>query len=151
MTALIDGEGSRTRWEYDAMGRMTKKTYADGSDYEYDYDYEGRLTARTDGKGQITEYSYDGLGRLTGIDYPTDADVVTVYDDLGRRASVTDAIGTWEWTYDENSSRVLTETDPDGNVLTYAYDACGARTDMNLEVDSTVVQDLDYCQVLASV
>ena len=121
MTALIDGEGSRTKWEYDSMGRMTKKTYADGSDYEYDYDYEGKLVARTDGKGQITEYSYDTLGRLTGIDYPTDTDVVTVYDDLGRRASVTDAIGTWEWTewtYDGNSSRVLTETDPDGNVVT---------------------------------
>ena len=144
MTALIDGEGSRTKWEYDSMGRMARKTYADGSDYEYDYDYEGKLVARTDGKGQITEYSYDTLGRLTGIDYPTDTDVVTVYDDLGRRASVTDATGTWVWTYDGDWSRVLTETDPDGNVLTYAYNACGHRTDMTMEVDSTVVQELDY-------
>jgi uncharacterized protein RhaS with RHS repeats len=61
------------------------------------------------------------------IDYPTDPDVTTAYDALGRKTSVTDATatGTWTYTYDGISSRVATVTDPDGNVLSYTYDACG--------------------------
>ena len=120
--ALIDGNGSRTQWAYDTMGRLTSKTYADGSTYEYGYDDEGRLASRTDGKGVTTAYAYDALGRLVTIDYPTDPDVTTVYDALGRKTSVTDATGTWAYAYDGVSSRVVTVTDPDGNVLRFSRD-----------------------------
>ena len=85
MTALIDGEGSRTEWAYDSLGRLTQKTYADGTDYDYTYDDEGRLTSRTD------------------------------------------ATGLWTWTYDGDSSRVLTVTGPDANVVTYSYDPPSPR------------------------
>ena len=67
------------------------------------------------------------LGRLTTIDYPTDPDVTTTYDALGRKTSVTDATGTWAYTYDGTSPRVATVTDPDENVLSHTYDACGER------------------------
>ena len=42
------------------------------------------------------------------------------------------------------SSRVATVSDPDGNVLSYTYDACGARASMSLTVGTTTVTDLDY-------
>jgi YD repeat-containing protein len=67
------------------------------------------------------------LGRPATIDYPADTDVTTVYDALGRKTSVTDATGTWTYTYDATSTRVATVTDPDGNVLSYTYAACGER------------------------
>ena len=78
------------------------------------------------------------------LDYPTDPDVTTVYDALGRKTSVTDATGTWAYTYDGTSARVATVTDPDGNVLSYTYDACGERASMSLTVGATTVTDLDY-------
>ena len=37
LTALIDGEGSRTEWSFDAAGRLVRKTYADGTHYDYTY------------------------------------------------------------------------------------------------------------------
>ena len=42
------------------------------------------------------------------------------------------------------SSRVLTVTDPDGNALSYSYDACGERASMALTVNGTIVTDVDY-------
>jgi YD repeat-containing protein len=84
------------------------------------------------------------LGRLVTLDYPTDPDVTTAYDALGRKTSVTDATGTWAYAYDGVSSRVVTVTDPDGNVLSYTHDACGERASMSLTVGTTTVTDLDY-------
>lgn len=36
MTNMIDGEGNRTAWSNDTLGRIVKTTYANGSAYEYD-------------------------------------------------------------------------------------------------------------------
>ncbi len=110
MTKLIDGEGNVTGFDYDALGRLVKKTYADGSFYTYGYNARGWLTNRVDAMLQHTAYAYNNVGQLTQIDYPTDVDVTYFYDELGRMTSRVDAAGAWAWSYDAESSRMLSES-----------------------------------------
>jgi len=35
MTNMVDGVSNVTAWAYDSLGRMTRKTYADGTFYQY--------------------------------------------------------------------------------------------------------------------
>ena len=75
-----------------------------------DYTPEGWLNERIDPNGKRTWYFYNNAGELTRTDYETDLDVVTLFDNLGRQTSRVDAAGTWAWTYDGDSSRILSET-----------------------------------------
>jgi RHS repeat-associated protein len=154
MTALIDGEGSRTEWSFDTMGRLVRKTYADGTHYDYTYDAQGRLLSRTDALGKTTSYVYNASGQIALVDYPPagsgagdpgDTDIAYTYDALGRLAARTDATGAWAWTYDGDTGRALTVTDPDGSVVSYAYDAAGQRDTMALTAaGQQQLMELDY-------
>ena len=110
MTNLIDGEANSTKFEYDSMGRLSRKIYADGTFYQYSYSARGWLTNRLDAVGKNTRYSYNNVGQLTEVDYPTDTDVHYVMDNLGRMSQRVDSAGTWSWTYQDQSSRILSET-----------------------------------------
>jgi YD repeat-containing protein len=141
MTNMVDGVGNVTAWAYDSLGRMTRKTYADGSYCQYGYSAQGWLTSRLDPAGKTTAYAYNSVGQMTNTDYQTDVDVQYAFDNLGRMTSRVDNAGTWSWTYDGASHRVTSKAlrSPTGEAraVTYAYDpatydlasvACGAYT-----------------------
>ena len=67
--------------DYDAMGRMTGIT-----------DANGNQTACVDIKGRKTQYTYDDLGNLTKITYPDGTCETFVYDANGNN-SITDENG----------------------------------------------------------
>jgi RHS repeat-associated protein len=119
-----------------------------GVTFTYDADY-ARVISMTDGPG-TTLYSYLpimgasalGAGRLASVDGPlpndtimfgydelgrlvsTDIDGVATlqsYDAAGRIVSETNALGTFTFAYDGASSRVLSETFPNGENATFAY------------------------------
>lgn len=57
--------GDVTTWLYDeASGSMTNKVYADGKGPKYDYDAHGRLMKRTWARGVETTYTYNLWGAL---------------------------------------------------------------------------------------
>ncbi len=58
-------------------------------------------------------------------------------------ATLIGVTGSWSRAYDGDSSRVLTVTDPDGNVIAYEYDNSGQQTGMILNKGGTDVIDLD--------
>ncbi|MFA6984719.1 MAG: Ig-like domain-containing protein [Arenimonas sp.] len=139
-TQQIDALGRITRWEYDAMGRQTRRTLPGGQTETSRYDAAGQLIARTDFNGRITGYSYDAVGRLEGIDYETDPDVITTYTASGQRESATDGQGTTVYAYDARD-RLTRVANPDGQVLTYGYDAAGNRTELH---SAALDQTFDY-------
>ena len=80
---------------------MTNKVYADGKGLSYDYDAHGRLTKRTWARGINTFYSYDGWGNLTNTTYSDNTPTVTLaYDAMGRQVRAVDAAGVTTFAYD---------------------------------------------------
>lgn len=55
--------GFITSYEYDSLGRVSKKTNADGSILSYTYDANGNILTFTDGNGGTVAYTYDARNR----------------------------------------------------------------------------------------
>jgi RHS repeat-associated protein len=118
------------------LGRVTAKTYPDGSTVGYTYDTgRGLLQSVLDAKGQRKTYVYGLDGALanvqhTGSQIPT-ADVSFAYDPWdGRLTQMTDGIGATQYTYYTEGSlgggRVKTVAGPySGEQVGYVYDGSG--------------------------
>jgi len=97
-----------TTWSYNADGTAASKTEEGNRVTNYGYS-NGKLQTVTDFAGRVTTYAYDSLGRLTTITEP----------DPDGEGALTAPVTTY--TYDGDSSRILTVTDPAGNVTAYTY------------------------------
>jgi len=130
-TRRTDAEGHHTDTLYDGLGRRTKQIEDAGGldrDTSYAYDRTGRQTRITDDLGQNTDYAYDGLDRVTRTTYENhdaaDDTVDLVYDAAGR---------------------VVLRTDQRGVVQVSEFDALGQLTRrQDAESSPTVVERLAY-------
>lgn len=112
----------------------------------YAYDAAGRLTDVTNAEGVVTHLVLDAQGRITDstVAYQT-ADAATthrVYEAAGRLASETLGYGTAEaatttYAYD-GLGRVTTITNARGFTTTYAYDAVGHIKTETVQLDAGV-------------
>jgi len=119
-----------TVYEYDALNRRTKATFADGSNTVYEYDGGNRLWRITDSTaGQITR-SYDNLDRLTSETTPQGT-VSYTYDKASRRETMTvPGQSVISYTYD-NANR-LTQITQGTSVVQFGYDTANRRTSLTL-------------------
>jgi len=117
----VGGTGSEqvfiTRYEYDALDRMTKSIQdlngATDNVTEYRHDSRGLVVGMTDPRTKLSAYEYDGLGRL----------VRTTRDMNGNGPDpleAADLVTTQTW---DHSSRLIAQTDDNGNPTRYAYDS----------------------------
>ena len=141
-------------FEYDAIGNVTSKSLADGTNAEttvygltgqvlsktndtssisYIYDDKGRLISETDSAlGTVKTYTYDEAGnRLTFTltrNGTTQISQSYVYDKLNRLTSVSEngtVIATY--TYDNKNNRTKT-TVPNGETTNYSYNLANMLT-----------------------
>ncbi|WP_310452626.1 RHS repeat-associated core domain-containing protein, partial [Sulfuritalea sp.] len=107
---VVSDQGS-VEYEYDALGRRTRRTINGGDPTSYSYDAASRLT-RIDYRGRNTTYSYDAAGRLTSKTLP---------NGMKQRYSFDDADRVLEVRIERNDGSAL-------DTVGYAYDAAGRRT-----------------------
>lgn len=133
MTVHKDANGVRTDMQYDTLGRLRQRKYADGwfEVRNYLFDFSGRPMIRTtDAGGVVTEEHFDELGRNT-LSARQDEDgelieTMTVFDGMGRVKQRTlpyklGQVGRWEkYTYD-GLGRLEKITHPDNSTLKFAY------------------------------
>ena len=75
-------------WRYDAAGRRTRLTWADGFYVTYDHDAAGAVTAiRENGGAALASYGYDDLGRRVSVARGNGVTTSYGYDGAGRLAS----------------------------------------------------------------
>jgi RHS repeat-associated protein len=127
-----DAEGRTTSWIYDYRGRMLSRMIPEGMIESYVYDDENRITTHTDFNGKITITISDAMGRTQRISYSDGTTETYTYWPSGQIKSTTvrkqnqdDRVTSY--TYD-NRQQLSTETQSDGTVLSYQYDASGNRT-----------------------
>ena len=78
---------------FDAAGRLTRLTYADGFFVNYDYDTTGNVTAirengATTGVGLLATYGYDNLGRRISVTRGNGAVTTYAFDPVSRLAGL---------------------------------------------------------------
>jgi RHS repeat-associated protein len=137
-TRMTDSEGGDTRYEYDAVSRLSKlRDAADNTLVEYLYDAAGRLARMNKGSGTATTYSHDAAGRLIllanlSADGSPHSSFAYTYDARGNRRTATTLDGTWTNTYDATRQlirAVFVSINPAiaNQDLRYNYDGLGNR------------------------
>ena len=135
-----------TSWTYNNRGFMIAKTYADNNGPTYTYNADGQLLTRTWSRGITTTYAYDAAGRQTGQSYSDGTPSVTnSYDYLSRIPTLTDAAGTWNFTYN-TAGKLATAANPVilNSVVNYTYDSYARPTVMELTRGGTTQTQATY-------
>ena len=104
--SVLDANGERIVYLYDADGNLTDTTSPTGNFYVHiDYDTRGRKKRVVDRDLGTWTYVHDGFGDLLSQKdakgQSTGEMTTMTYDVLGRMTSKTDATGTARWVYDE--------------------------------------------------
>ncbi len=120
---------------YDSLDRLTQLNDSIGTS-SFSYDADGRITGFTDADGFALSYLYDAAGNLTQITYPDTSKVTYAYDAANRLISVTDWLGGQAtYTYDQDG-RLETLTQFNGITTTYTYDIASRLTGIGSAVAS---------------
>ncbi|WP_235338322.1 DUF6531 domain-containing protein, partial [Paenibacillus wulumuqiensis] len=144
LTGVTQSTGEITTIGYDAAGRMTSQTDADGNTSKivyndndqlvavmdalghknsYTYDGHDNLTSVTDALGNITRYAYDNNAQLTGVTNALGGKISIQYDAEGRMTGVTDPLGRKTTFAYDKAGHLLSETNAQGASIRYSYDA----------------------------
>ncbi len=143
--------GFNVTFEYDEENNITKRTDANGNDYQYSYDKRGnrtqeidpygntsfyafdldynQITSFTDKKGNIISFSYNAIGNLLSTSKPEGVSETYTYYSNGLVQTMTDGVGNPPYQYSYNSNGYLTESiDPDNQSTIIEYNGVGNRT-----------------------
>ena len=132
-TKRTDQNGVFVSYAYDSLGRLDQMTDANSNlIVDYEYDAAGRMSKKTLGNGVYTTYGYDAAGQLPDlINYSADHSILSsfayTYDASGLRTSTATLDGTYSYEYDP-IGQLTKITYPDGRAVQYVYDAAGNRT-----------------------
>jgi YD repeat-containing protein len=143
-------QGVTSVYAYDALDRVVRTTYGDGTYTEnrYDgsrligtvsrsgaatwlgYDAGGRRVAMTNSLGRVTRYAYDPVGNLTNtVDALTNVTAYT-YDSMNRPAVVLRADGSATTNAYDALGRLTARTGAGAVPVSYRYDAIGRMTEL---------------------
>ncbi|MFW5729112.1 MAG: RHS repeat-associated core domain-containing protein, partial [Spirochaetota bacterium] len=131
VTAVVDPAGYRTRIRRETAGRRTETTLVPGAPPEVRrFDEAGRLIELTDPAGSTWRTEYDTAGRIRREVAPDGTETVYTYRYLspGVEVTRTDPLGNdWILQFDA-SGRRTGAVDPSGAATTFVRDAAGRIT-----------------------
>ena len=116
-TAMVDTQGNRTEYTYDAENRLVSKSDQVGGTTAFVYGADGLLDSITYPDGRVTTFSHDQFGYLEEITEPTSSIVTFGYDENGR---------------------LINTTNQNGNITTYNFDALGYMSGATLPDNSEI-------------
>jgi RHS repeat-associated protein len=145
LTVFRDRRLQATVYEYDALNRRTKATYADGSNTIYTYDAGSRLTQISDSTAGVITREFDALDRLKFEQTPQ-GNVTYTYDKASNRKTmfVTGQVSAVVYDYD-NANR-LTRITQGASIIDFGYDNANRRTSLTL----SNLNKVEYTYDLAS-
>ena len=140
---VIDPNSGRTRYEYDALGRVVKQTDARGNVMTNEYDASGLLTKQKYGYNKYTDYTYTSTQKLSYIGdgvYSNIRYTYDKYDRMTKKAYTVHGTGrAYTYTYNDKG-QVVSKRRPQGVTEEYEYDDNGNVT--AIKVNGTTVWEL---------
>ncbi|MES2538648.1 MAG: DUF6531 domain-containing protein, partial [Pseudomonadota bacterium] len=128
-TTEDDGGLNRiTRQVFDAFGRVTQSTDANGQSSSRQYDRLGRIVQVTDALDVHRSSSYDAFDRVLTQTDGNGNTTTTRYDASSRSITVTTAEGITVTTSRNRHGETVQLTDGNGNTTRYTYDRNGRLT-----------------------
>src|SRR5262249_19660378 len=129
--AVVEQDGRRVDYTYDALDRLTREAITDAVRGDralaYTYDAVGNRLTRDDSAEGGTEYVYDANDRLV-TEMLAGAVTHYTHDDQGNTLSRVSAAGGAFYTWDFENRLLTVDTDGDGGIdVRNAYDAAGNR------------------------
>ena len=130
----------KTVYTYDALGRVTERSYPDGNIADYSYYPDGELDTVAEG-GLTATFDYDADGNLIDIDHGNGLVEIRSYDDAGQVTQIQTKKGSTvvfqeDYTLDALGRPVKTVRSGDQDITwSYSYDAQGRLTDACREAE----------------
>ena len=125
LKTVTDAKNHAVTYGYDASGRGTSVTFADGSASRLEYNSRGDVVRSTNRRGESITYAYDSKGRLTQKTWSNGRTFTYAYDAHDNVTKATDSV-TGAVTMQYNSDDRLTKiVYPKGRGFTLTYDSCG--------------------------
>ncbi|RIX79080.1 putative adhesin [Acidovorax cavernicola] len=110
-TSSTDANGNLRQQRYDRLGRVVGTTDALSGVRSSTYDAFDRVLTQTDSLNQVTTFTYDKTLRSVAIKTPENITVTTVYTRLGQKQSVVDGnLNTTTYAYDKDGNLLTTTT-----------------------------------------
>jgi len=124
--------------DYDAFGRITRHTDANGNITQFEYNLIDKLTKQTDQPGNITTYAYDNNGNRIGMTNPRaqsdgglkNSDGFSVsyfYDGLNRQTKTKNAADKEVLQFYNKDGRIVKVVDGT-HIAQFDYDLLGRKT-----------------------
>lgn len=157
ITSIATLGGSALKYEYQG-NNLVRFTGANGSVTRYEYDAQGRMTAWYDALGNVTsvlqknggrtvKYAYDAMNRLISVKGIDGSTTKYTYDARGQRIATDGAKADTSCAYDEMGNLISqTTTGAYDLALEYAYDLSGrmtkeSRTENGATLESSYIYD----------
>ena len=152
VASYTDTYGKVIRYEYDAVGNLSKIIYPDNTAVTYTYDANRNLTRVTDWASRVTAYTYDVNNCVVGVTKPDGSATTTVYDNKQRVTSTVErtvggtVITGFEYTYDNLSRIVEEKVLANSTKMCYTYDSLSRVTSRTIRKvsDNTILSTESY-------
>lgn len=135
--SVTDAEGYTLTYSYDALDRLTRIVFPDGTFEENTFDRLDRSSFR-DRLGRITRFFYDANRHLTGVEDPLHRTTSYNWCSCGQLIGLVDPMGrTTRW-HRDIQGRITEKEYVDGSKQRYSYEAATGRlTSVTDEKDQT--------------
>lgn len=140
LNTMVDSDGNRTDYDYDANGRLAGLWAPNGDYASFAYDAGGRMThkwlASAGGALVSTQYGYNADNTVASVSNLAGASVVSShaysYDALGNRSGHQERVGStttnYSYGYDALNRLVSVDNGNASQLETFGYDPLGNRT-----------------------
>ena len=125
LTSVINENGERHLYEYDADGRMIRETDIAGRVTRYEYDASGRVAALVNAAGHRTELQRNANGALLRAAFDDGSTITYEYDSRGYLTKADNGVCPVVREYDA-AGRLIVETQGEQTVVS-EFDAAGNR------------------------